>query len=127
MSTDLSKHKVEYSPTSGASQLAYQLAHYHKQFKESSKYEDGVIDYNGQPLSDQLHKQAQPAPVPLPRKPSVADEERENFVVESIRYRNYARNLNRSLTVRNNVLAFFLVALVLFMIFLILRGARIRL
>ena len=127
MSADLSGHKVEYSPSSGALQLTYQLKHYQKQFNESAKYEHPVIDYDGQPLSDQLHKQAQPAGVPLPRKPSIASEERESFVVDSVRYRNYASNLNRSLAVRNNVLAFFLVALILFTLFLFLRGARVRL
>lgn len=114
MSSD--NKKVVYNPSSSAGQLLYTLTHLQKQQKESSKYDDNVIDYNDVPLSSQPQNQAQQARVPLPRKPKVANITKETFYVGH----------KRSLVLRNNILAFFLVAIILLLFFLILRVTNTR-
>jgi hypothetical protein len=71
---NLSSHKIIYSPYDSSGQLLYTLNHLRKQQKESSKYEDHVIDYDGTPLSSQTKNQIQQTKVPIPRTPSVAEQ-----------------------------------------------------
>lgn len=92
------------------------------QHRESSRFEDGVIDYNKLPLSDQLKKQAQLATVNIQRKPPIVKENEQKVLAEA--FRNHTRRLGHQMYFRTQVLTLLNIALFTFILILGLRLFR---
>lgn len=107
------------------------------QHRESSKFEDGVIDYNMRPLANQLNKQAKLATVNIQQKPLIAlqNESRqkvlaeasgniENFNNYARAYYRHARRLRKHMDTKTHILTLLNSALI---ILLLLFGLRLLL